>query len=91
MRGWSLNIFEILHRAVEQGQIYAFPKDFYSWDQPDTRWILGQTWLATRVQPDIFADVDVTEEMTAFYTDLYGMEEAEVETEILPRVEGDLE
>ena len=78
-------------QAVQQGQIYAFPKDFYSWDQPDTRWILGQTWLATRVQPDLFADVDVIEEMTAFYTDLYRMEEAEVETEILPRVEGDLE
>jgi iron complex transport system substrate-binding protein len=78
-------------RAVQQGQIYAFPKDFYSWDQPDTRWILGLTWLATRVQPDRFADVDVLEEMTDFYTGLYGMEETKVEAEILSRLEGDVE
>ncbi len=78
-------------QAVQQGQIYAVPKDFYSWDQPDTRWILGLTWLATRVQPDLFADVDVMDEMTAFYSDLYGMEEAEIATEILPQMQGAVE
>ncbi len=78
-------------QAAQQGQIYGFPKDFYSWDQPDTRWILGQMWLATRVQPDLFADVDVADEMTSFYMKLYGVAESAVETEILPRVEGDLE
>jgi iron complex transport system substrate-binding protein len=78
-------------QAVQQRQIYAFPKDFYSWDQADTRWILGLTWLATRVQPDRFADIDVLDEATAFYTGLYGMEEAKVDAEILPRIEGDVE
>jgi iron complex transport system substrate-binding protein len=78
-------------QAVQQGEIYAFPKDFYSWDQPDTRWILGLTWLATRVQPDRFADVDVMAEAVTFYTQLYGMSEAEVQTHILPQIQGDVE
>jgi iron complex transport system substrate-binding protein len=26
-------------KAVQSDQLYAFPKDYYSWDQPDTRWI----------------------------------------------------
>jgi iron complex transport system substrate-binding protein len=78
-------------QAVRQGQIYAFPKDFYSWDQPDTRWILGLTWLATRIQPDHFATVDVMEEVIAFYAELYGLEAAQVEAEILPRMQGDVE
>jgi iron complex transport system substrate-binding protein len=78
-------------QAVQRGDIYAFPKDFYSWDQPDARWILGLTWLATRVQPDRFADVDVMEEAIIFYTELYGMEKTEFEAEILPQIQGDIE
>jgi iron complex transport system substrate-binding protein len=29
--------------AVRSERLYAFPSDFLSWDQPDTRWILGLT------------------------------------------------
>ena len=28
-------------RATEEGHLYAFPGDLYSWDQPDARWSLG--------------------------------------------------
>ena len=78
-------------QAVQQGEIYAFPKDFYSWDQPDPRWILGLTWLATKIQPDHFAGVDIMEEVIAFYTQLYGMPESEVRDQILPQIQGDVE
>jgi hypothetical protein len=30
-------------RAVQNGELYAFPADFYGWDVPDPRWILGVT------------------------------------------------
>jgi iron complex transport system substrate-binding protein len=75
--------------AVENDHLYAFPKDFYSWDQPDTRWYLGLTWLATRVQPERF-QVDVGEEVYAFYDTLYSMDRATVDEHIVPQLQGDV-
>lgn len=75
--------------AVEGGQLHAFPKDFYSWDQPDTRWYLGLTWLATRIQPARF-QVDVTQEIYRFYDTLYGMDRATVDEHIMPQLQGDV-
>ncbi|HSJ58930.1 MAG TPA: ABC transporter substrate-binding protein [Anaerolineae bacterium] len=78
-------------RAVQEGEIYGFPADVFSWDQPDPRWILGVTWLATRIHPDRFGDVDMTQEAIDFFEQMYGMDEAAVRAEILPRVTGDVE
>ena len=75
--------------AIQERRIYGFPGDFYSWDQPDTRWILGLTWMATRLHPDRFADIDMRAEIDAFYTELYNLDPATIETEILPLLVGD--
>ncbi len=77
-------------QAVQAGQLHAFPKDFYSWDQPDTRWILGLMWLVDHVQPGL-VEVDIQEELYAFYEHLYGMDPATVSDEIVPRLQGDLD
>ena len=77
-------------RAVEERQLYAFPGDFYSWDQPDPRWILGLNWLATRIQPEIFADVDMTAVVMDFYDKVYGLDAAFVEENVLPAIWGDM-
>jgi iron complex transport system substrate-binding protein len=77
-------------RAVKNGELYAFPADFYSWDQPDVRWILGLTWLATKVQPELFAEVDVLQEARAFFQEMYGLDQAAFEKWIQPRLKGDL-
>ena len=77
-------------RAVEQDSLYAFPGDYYSWDQPDPRWVLGLTWLADKVHPDRFADLDMTSEIESFYQDLYGMDKASFETNVKPSLSGDL-
>jgi iron complex transport system substrate-binding protein len=71
-------------RAVQNDQVYAFPSDIYGWDTPEPRWILGMTWLATRIYPDRFADVDVTEEMVQFFGQMYGMDQEAVDAYILP-------
>ncbi len=76
--------------AVRNGQLFGFPKDFYSWDQPDTRWILGLTWMATRMHPERFADVDMAAEIDAFYGELYDLDAATVEVQVLPLLEGDV-
>jgi len=63
--------------ALKSGEIYGVPGDYYSWGQPDTRWILGQWWIAKRMDASI-----TPEEMKAltaakardFFNFLYGLE-----------------
>lgn len=76
--------------AVEKGQLYAFPKDFYSWDQPDARWILGLQWLATRIQPERFQEIDMSREVERFYAELYGLDQSTIQEKIHPKLDGDL-
>lgn len=77
-------------RAVKDGQLYGFARDFYSWDQPDTRWILGQMWLAKKLYPAQFADLDLDAEIKAFYSTLYNLDEVQVEQLVFPQLKGDL-
>lgn len=76
--------------AVRSGSIYGFPGDFISWDQPDPRWILGLTWLFTKVQPDLAADVDVMSDLRAFFEEMYQLDPAVVEAEVVSRLFGSL-
>lgn len=74
-------------RAVQTGNLYGFPADYYSWDQPDTRWILGLQWLAKTMHPDLFADLNLREEIRSFYSMLYALDDdayAEVVEPYLP-------
>jgi len=61
-------------RATRGGAIHPFPGDFYSWDQPDTRWPLGLAWMAKKMQPAILAGLDLNAETRAFYRDFYAMD-----------------
>ena len=75
--------------AAQNNQIYAFPGDFYSWDQPDTRWILGLKWLAWRIHPDLFPEYDAVSEARSFYQDMYYLDDAVIDAEIIPLLRGD--
>ncbi len=70
-----------------KARLAAFPADFYSWDQPDTRWILGLQWVARTLHPELFADLDLTKEVSSFYRELYGMDQLVIDAQILPRLE----
>ncbi len=76
-------------QAVKENKIYGFPGDFYTWDQPDTRWGLGLLWLATKIQPALFGDVNINQEIAQFYA-LYGLDQAAVQSKVTPRLTGDL-
>lgn len=76
-------------KAVKSNQLYGFPGDFYSWDQPNPRWIVGLTWLATKIHPRLFTDIDMLSELRAFFG-LYGLSAETVQTKILPILKGDL-
>jgi hypothetical protein len=54
------------------------------------RWILGMNWLATRIHPERFKDIDMKAELMAFFSQLYGMNKTAIETLILPRVKMDV-
>lgn len=77
--------------AVQNNRFYAFPKDYYSWDQPDTRWILGVTWLAERLHPDLFPDLSVMDEARRFFRVVYGIDDARFDEMIAPLLSGDLD
>lgn len=70
-------------RAVQDGSLYPFASDLYSWDQPDPRWILGLTWLAGKLHPDLFPNLDMLAKAQNFYQSLYGLDEAFVEKNIV--------
>lgn len=74
-------------RATRQGKVHAFPADFYSWAQPDVRWILGAQWLARTLHPHIFDSTDMRAEVISFYCTLYGLSADEISSIVLPRLE----
>lgn len=71
-------------KAAKDGKIYPFAADVYSWDQPDTRWILGLQWVAAKLHPDQFKDWDVTAAAKDFYKEIYAMNEASFSKNIAP-------
>ncbi len=77
-------------RAVKQGHLYAFPGDLYSWDEPDVRWILGLSWLAARLHPDLFPQIDIIQEAQKFYLTMYDLDAQFFEEKIQPTFFGDL-
>lgn len=74
-------------KAVENEQVYGFPADYASWDLIDPRWILGQQWLATILQPERTAEIDLQAQVVSFYEKLYGLSETQIEESILPRLD----
>jgi iron complex transport system substrate-binding protein len=76
--------------AVKNGKIYGFATDVYSWDQADTRWILGLTWMAGKLHPDLFPNQDILQEAQTFYNDLYGMDSASFKQNIEPLLTGSI-
>lgn len=76
--------------AVGAGDIHGWPGDYSSWDQPDSRWILGLTWLFTKVQPDLGTDIDIMTEIEAFFTEMYRISPAEMESVVVPTLSGSL-
>jgi iron complex transport system substrate-binding protein len=71
------------------GRILGFPQDWYSWDQPDTRWGLGLLWLAKALRPSEFASLDIVAEARAFYRLFYGFDAAAFDRLVAPRLKGD--
>lgn len=70
-----------------QAEVKAFPADFHSWAQPDTRWILGLNWLYHDLHG---ANDDFSEELHTFYRTMYDIEDEKILDEIVERYETSL-
>ena len=77
-------------RAVKNGNLHAFPGDLLSWDQPDPRWVMGLTWLARKMHPELFAGLDMQAEVSSFFKDFYGVDENTIDKIIRPALYGNL-
>ena len=77
-------------KSVKKGQLYAFPSDFYSWDQPTPRWILGLIWMANKIHPERLQDLNIMEEISTFYREMYSLEEEPYYRHVYPILKGDL-
>jgi iron complex transport system substrate-binding protein len=75
-------------KAIRSGSFVAFPGDYYSWDQPDTRWILGLQWTAAQLHPDQFPGFTGRKAAQAFFSELYGMDGGTFERIIVPTLTG---
>lgn len=76
-------------KAVQSGHFYGFPADFISWDQPDPRWILGLSWMTSKLHPERFSNQDPFQRIEDFYRFAYNLEGTTVREKILPRITGD--
>jgi iron complex transport system substrate-binding protein len=76
-------------RAVREGELYAFPADIYGWDNPEPRWLLGLLWLAKRMHPEHFADLDMEAQVRDTFQQLYGLDAQTVDEQILSRLDLD--
>lgn len=75
--------------AAKAGRVFALPQDFYSWDQPDSRWILGLRRIAAFLHPSAFRGVDPGAEAREFFRFVYGLDGARFDAAIAPRLRGD--
>ncbi|MFZ5953249.1 MAG: ABC transporter substrate-binding protein [Candidatus Rifleibacteriota bacterium] len=55
-------------QAVSNGRLLAFPEDYICWDQPDSRWILGQCWLAMVLNPEV---VELKSDMAEIFNQFF--------------------
>lgn len=77
-------------RAVKENKLLGFPADFFSWDQPDTRWLLGFLWMAKQFHPDTFKTLSIPTQARLFYREMYGLDSEEYQKGVLPLLRGDL-
>jgi iron complex transport system substrate-binding protein len=74
--------------ATQNNQVFGFPNDFVSWDQPDPRWILGLQWLATKIQPERAGSIDMKQAVNEFYGQMYGLDQSTIDTQVVPKIKG---
>lgn len=58
-------------KAVKEKKVYKFPLGMYRWFPPASDTPLSMQWLATKNQPELFKDLDMTQEVKTYYKRFY--------------------
>ncbi|MEY8763622.1 MULTISPECIES: ABC transporter substrate-binding protein [Clostridium] len=58
--------------AVKNKKVYLMPSKMSAWDMPCPQTILGIMWLSKKINPQVFKDIDIMEEVNDFYQKFYG-------------------
>lgn len=58
--------------AVKNRKVYKFPLGMYRWFPPSSDTPLSLMWLATKIQPEVFSDIDMDKEILLYYKEFYG-------------------
>jgi iron complex transport system substrate-binding protein len=66
-------------QAVKDGAVYAMPNDGESWDYPAPKWVLGLSWTAKTLHPQLFEDMDLKKQADAFYQKFFDVSLDEVQ------------
>jgi iron complex transport system substrate-binding protein len=68
-------------KAVQDGAVYPCPVGTFWWDRPAPESPLGILWLAEKLYPDRFADVDLADETKKFFREFYDYDLTDEEVE----------
>ena len=60
--------------AVQDKNVYKLPLGTYRSYTPSTDTPMTLLWMAKQVYPDLFSDVDMTQEVKDYYKELYGVD-----------------
>lgn len=60
-------------KAVQEGQVYKLPLGTYRSYTPSADTPVTLLWMAQKVYPDLFPDLDITAEVRDYYQELYGV------------------
>ena len=63
--------------AVKNKKVYKFPLGMYRWYPPASDTPLSLLWLAKSVHPNLFADIDMDDEIRNYYKQFYNVDLAD--------------
>lgn len=72
--------------AVQNGNLFAYPADYASWDLIDPRWILGLEWQAAAINPELAGKINIKQAVVDFYSTLYGLSETQINDHVFPKL-----
>lgn len=61
-------------QAVKDGKVYVNPRGMFLWCRETSEEALQFLWLAKKVYPDLFPEIDMAKETRYFYKTFYGYE-----------------
>lgn len=70
-------------KAVQDGKVYKFPLGMYRWFPPSSDTPLALMWLAKQVQPELFADIDMDQEIKDYFIKYYQVELTDEDIQII--------